>query len=534
VSASYPPLIEALRDPTRYPHPVERVEIVETHISWVLLAGRYAYKIKKPVNLGFLDFSTLDKRHSCCDAELRLNRRLAPQIYLDVVSIAGSPRAPVFGGPGEAFEYAVRMARFPQDAQLDRVAARGELRPEHMDQLAAELAAFHARIAVAGPASPFGTPEHIYEPVAENFRQIRSRVPPALHVQLEHLETWGRERYARLASVMRARKRGGFVRECHGDAHLANMALLDGEIALFDCIEFSDNLRWIDVMNELAFTVMDLDDRGHRELGRRLLNGYLEITGDYAGLSVFRFYQVYRALVRAKVAAIRLTQPDLDESARERALATYRSYADLAERYTAPTSPALLITHGLSGTGKSVLSGLLLAHRDLIRLRSDVERKRLHGLDAGADSHSDVDTGLYTETAGARTYDRLARIAEELLQGGFSVIIDAAFLQRTQRELARGVARKVGAPCVLLALKAPETLLRDRIAHRRSGHHDASEANARVLDRQLETIDELTVDELTQAILVDTGSPTSLSKLLATIDARSATPAVGDARTRKL
>jgi aminoglycoside phosphotransferase family enzyme/predicted kinase len=531
VSASYPPLIQALRDPARYPHPVERVEIVETHISWVLLAGDYAYKIKKPVDLGFLDFSTLTKRREYCAAELRLNRRLAPKIYLDVVGISGTPAAPVLGGTGTPFEYAVKMAQFPQAAQLDRVAARGELGREHMDLLAAELAAFHARVAVAGPESPFGTPEHVFEPVAENFRQIRARVASDLHAQLDRLEAWSRAQYAHLTPTFLARKRDGFVRECHGDAHLANMALLDGEIVLFDCIEFSDNLRWIDVMNELAFAVMDLDDRGHPELGRRLLNAYLEITGDYAGLDVFRFYQVYRALVRAKVAAIHLAQPGLDAGERERALVSYRSYADLAERCTTPASPILLLTHGLSGTGKTVLSGMLLERRDLIRLRSDVERKRLHGLAADADSRSGLDSGLYTAAASARIYEHLARTAEALLRAGYGVIVDAAFLRHAQRELMYGVARRLGRSCVVLALRAPERLLRERIAERHSRGHDASEADVHVLARQQETIEALSAKELGRAVILDAAGPPPCADIFQAVDERAATPTIGGAQT---
>ena len=531
MSASYPPLIEALRDPARYPHPVGHVEIVETHISWVLLTGHYAYKIKKPVDLGFLDFSTLDKRREYCAAELRLNRRLAPQIYLNVVAITGSPHAPALGRAGTPFEYAVKMAQFPQSAQLDRVAARGQLRREHMDQLAVELAAFHGRIEAAGPDSPFGTPEHVFEPVTENFRQIRARVGPELHAQLDRLENWSRLQYTLLTPTFLARKRDGFVRECHGDAHLANMALLDGEIVLFDCIEFNDNLRWIDVMNELAFTVMDLDDRGHPELGRRLLNTYLEITGDYAGLTAFRFYQVYRACVRAKVAAIRLSQPGIDSAELELALAAYRGYADLAERYTRPTAAILLLMQGLSGTGKTALSGTLLEQMDLIRLRSDVERKRLHGLATMADSHSEVASGMYGDAASVQTYNRLAELSTTLLHAGFSVIVDAAFLRRPQRQLFSEIARAAGVPWAILTLQAPEALLRERIVQRRDRGEDASEATAQVLAHQLQSAEALSTEERTHAIYVDAAKPFRIADLRAMIDARAALPLVGDNRT---
>jgi uncharacterized protein len=511
VRATLPPLIESLRDPARYPHAAADVELIETHISWVLLAGDFAYKIKKPVNLGFLDFSTLEKRHHFCEEELRLNRRLAPQIYLDVTPISGTPEQPEFGR-GPPIEFAVKMVRFPQSARLDRVAGRGELQPEHMDRLAAELADFHRRVAVAASGTDYGAPDRVYAPMTENFAQIRARVPVAFHAQLGHLEACCADSYARLAPLLNERRRDGFVRECHGDAHLANIALIDGEIVLFDCIEFNDNLRWIDVLNEVAFSVMDLDDRDRAALGRRLLNRYLEITGDYTGMRLFRFYKAYRAMVRAKVAAIRLDQAGTDDE-RTQTLALYRSYADLAERYAHSDRPALIITHGPSGSGKTAVSGKLIETGDFIRLRSDVERKRLHGLDALARSGSGVGSGIYTSAAGNRTYEHLAALAETLLDAGFGVIVDAAFLRRAQRDRFRAVAAAAGAPFLIVSTYAPVDILRARVAKRARTGRDASEAGTAVLENQLATMEPLGADELEQALVVDTNNPPSLKSL---------------------
>ena len=308
-----PPLIQALLDPAGYDHAVQNIHVVETHISWVLLTGPYAYKIKKPVNLGFLDFSTLDKRRFYCEEELRLNRRLAEAIYLGVIPISGSPASPRLNGSGEAIEYAVKMVQFSEEARLDRMLARGKLQAIHIDLLAQELAAFHGRIAIAGNDKPFGNPEHVREPVTQNFIQIRSRLEPSDQLQLQRLEKWSATAFAELRETFENRKRLGFIRECHGDAHLANMVWHDERVLLFDCLEFSENLRWIDTMSEVAFLTMDLDDRGRADLARRALNAYLEHTGDYEGLVVFGFYQVYRAMVRAKVACIRSCQGDLSD-----------------------------------------------------------------------------------------------------------------------------------------------------------------------------------------------------------------------------
>ncbi len=497
-------LVRALQNPALYDHPVRGFQLVETHISSVLLTGDYAYKLKKPLDLGFLDFSTLARRRHFCHEELRLNRRLAPQIYLEVLPITGTPEHPRFGRPGEAFEYAVKMRQFPQEAQLDRVLARGGLKPAHIDQLAQTLADFHARIAVAGVDTPYGTPEAAYFPMGQNFDQIRPLVSPAFHPQLERLQCWSEQARDRLKKLLAARKRDGFVRECHGDVHLANLALLDEQVVIFDCLEFNDNLRWIDVMNEVAFTVMDLDDRSQPLLARRFLNGYLERSGDYAGLALLRFYQVYRALVRAKVSVIRLGQAGLSDAERKQIESRYRGYADLAERYTRPATPALLIAHGLSGSGKSTLTQPLVERLGAVRVRSDVERKRLHGLDALARSGSALDAGLYTADAGARTYERLAAIARAAIAAGHSTILDATFLKRAQREKMCALADELRAPFLILAFTASETTLRERVALRERAGADASEAGLAVLEHQLASAEPLGNDERARALVIPT------------------------------
>ncbi len=311
----------------------------------------------------------------------------------------------------------------------------------------------------------------------------------------------------RLTALLAARKRGGYIRECHGDVHLGNMALLDDKVVLFDCLEFNDNLRWIDVMNEVAFTVMDLDDRGQQALARRFLNAYLEHSGDYAGLTLLRFYQVYRALVRAKVSVIRLSQPGLSRTEREQIESKYRGYADLAERYTRTSAPALIITHGLSGTGKSTVTQALVEHMDAIRVRSDVERKRLHGLTAGERSGSGLNAGLYTADASQHTYAHLAGLARTILAAGHTAVIDATFLRRAQRDRLRTLAAELGVPFVILAIEASEETLRRRVVERERAARDASEAGLAVLAQQRAGAEPLGADELALALAIDGNRP---------------------------
>jgi len=289
-----PPLIRALlANPSCYEHAVAQVRLIETHISWVLLTGEYAYKIKKPLNLGFLDFSTLAQRKQACAEEVRLNRRLAAETYLGVVAITGSPEAPhindhQIGSRNEPIEYAVKMRQFPPDATLDRLDERGGLGIEQIDQLAARLAQFHLTECARAPAaSPWGEPDNIFRPVAENFKLLFAKLDDAAEIRrLTALQDWSSVEHERLAPLMRERKRDGFVRECHGDLHLGNLAWVDGQLLIFDCIEFSPALRWIDVISEMAFCFMDLLHRQRNGLAMRFLNAWLEVSGDYAGIAL--------------------------------------------------------------------------------------------------------------------------------------------------------------------------------------------------------------------------------------------------------
>lgn len=510
-------LIEALQNPALFDHSVEHFEVIETHISWVLLTGPYAYKIKKPVNLGFLDFSTLEKRRFFCLEELRLNRRLAPDLYVDVVPITGAVRAPSVGGAGPAIEYAVKMRQFPHEAQLDRMLARGEVSREHIDALAREVAAFHARAAVAGPDTPFGTLERVHTPVVENFEPLqRLMTDSADLLRLDGLRAWSEATYAALADAFSARKTGGFIRECHGDLHLANIAWVDQRPLIFDGIEFNENLRWIDVMSEAAFLTMDLDDRGAPQFARRWLNAYLELTGDYAGLRILQFYQVYRALVRAKVAWIRGDQAQGGD--RERCLAEGRGYLDLAKHYTATAHPALAITYGLSGSGKSTLAQGLVEAWGAVRVRSDVERKRLYGFVPQARTTSTLGHGLYGPEAGAKTYARLADLARHILDAGYSVIVDASFLRKAQRAALRAVAVEGNVPFVILDTRAPEVVLRARIVAREQEGRDASEAGLAVLDLQHTTAEALDPDERCHAFTVETEGPLDFAYITADLE----------------
>jgi uncharacterized protein len=456
---------------------VLHAQLIETHISWVLLAGEHAYKIKKPVKLPFVDYQSLEARRSFCEEELRLNRRLAPTLYLGVAQITGSHRAPSLDGPGPALEYAVRMKRFPGGALFgERVAAQA-LTAHDVDALAVLLAGFHERAPRDG--AEFATPARRR---AVALAALEGSAALATGAECAHLRQWIEAAADALAPLWVARMADGHVRECHGDLHLDNIVALDGGVAAFDCIEFDPALRWIDVIDDIAFALMDFAARGRPGFAFRLLNGWLDRTGDHAALPALRFAVVSRALVRAQVEQLRGTDP-----------AAARRYLDLALAWTRPRSPHFFITYGLPGSGKTYESQRVLEREGAIRLRSDVERKRLFGLAMFDDSRA-KGLDLYGKDATQRTYDHLFATAGLALRAGYPVVLDAAFLKREERLRALTLAHESGVPLAIIACEAPLHVLRERLLARQG---DASEADAKVLDQLREAAEPLSELERT-------------------------------------
>ncbi|UZD53599.1 AAA family ATPase [Caldimonas aquatica] len=477
------------------------VALKETHISWVLLTPRMAFKLKKPVQLPFLDFSTPERRHRFCEEELRLNRRLAPALYRAVLAVRGHPVSPHFGGDDEPVDWLLCMKRFPDGALLSERMAAGRLRPQELERLALRLADFHRTAPVAAAGGRFGTPERIEGAVRAVLEQLASRgaLPP-------EVDAWVEEQARRLAPVWRERLAAGFVREGHGDLHLANAVALDGEVTAFDCIEFDPALRWIDSMSDIAFLTMDLHARGRPDLAWRFLDAYLQAGGDYRGLAVLRFYEVYRALVRALVAGI----------AREGggARGDGPDYLRCAARLIAQARrrPRLAILFGLSGSGKSTLALELVQAAGAVRVRSDAERKRLFGLPAtqrGAPGGVD----LYTPQATRATYARLASCAREALRAGYAVIVDAAFLRREEREAFEALAREMAVAFSVFACEAEPAVLRRRVAARAAAGADVSDADLAVLEQQLRHHEPLTDRERGHAVVVATDGPVDVEAL---------------------
>lgn len=500
-------------------HPVTGpVRCIETHISWVFLTGRYAYKVKKPLRLSFLDYSSSERRAQLCHEELRLNRRHAPDLYVDVVPISGTAARPVVGGTGPAFEHALRMLQFDPDHELTHLLQAGDITPDEIRALGESIARTHQQAERAAAASCFGTPETAHRITLDNFVEIARLLPEA--GATEHL-TEMRARidtaFDRVRVLMTSRREGGLVRECHGDLHCGNVVRWQRRLVPFDGLEFDPALRFIDVANDLAFLSMDLGAHARPDLRRELLNAWVEACGDYEAATLLPYYEAYRALVRAKVAALRGQQ----------ARGVAAESATLAHQYLAwerdqmqRRAPWLIVLAGLSGSGKTWLATRLARGCDAFHLRSDMERKRLAGLGPLDASHSPPDGGIYTPEYNHRTYARLQSCVDACLAGQESVIVDAANLRRHERQDFLRIAAARGSPAVIVHCCAALDERKARVAQRRESAADASEATESLLDRQSAFWEPLGTDEHGITIAVETTDRLAVERALAGLAAR--------------
>jgi uncharacterized protein len=501
-------LVAQLMQALRAMHAPQPVELIETHISFVLVAGPYAYKIKKCVNLGFLDFTTLARRRHYGEEELRLNLRTAPQIYLDLVPVTCEDGQPSLGGSGTVVDVALRMRAFEQSDLWEQRLRRGALAPAHVDQLALMLCELHRSAAQVPPDPGYGTPAQVRAPVLETLDALDAlagNLGPAHAQRLPELRAWEARAFEALERHFEQRRSSGWVRECHGDLHLGNVTMIDAKPVLFDCLEFDPGLRWTDVMSDVGFMAMDLRRHGRDDLAHRFVNTYLEHGGDYEGARVLRYHAAYRALVRAKVAALR-GAAGLDAA---------QAYLDVARRLSAPRRPALVITHGFSGSGKTTWTTALLEAIGAVRIRADVERKRLAHLPPRTDSRSALHSGLYSPACDLATHERLRGCAKCVLQGGAHAILDATHLRREPRDQARALARKLGVPFLMLDFQVDAASLRQRVLARSRSAEDASEAGLAVLEDQLANHEPLGADERADVMAVDATRPPSRDSIAA-------------------
>ena len=500
MSIDLPPVLRSLQGANGYPHPVQPVKVIETHISWVFLTGEFAYKIKRPVVLPFVDLSRREHREFLCHEELRLNRRFAPDLYLEVCPVtlvAGEAR---IGGTGEAVEHAVKMRQFPQQAQLDHLLAQSSIEPEELRQFGIDLAVVHRQLPAAGHTAEWGQPSTSRDIIVDNLEQCaqaaqglgeRGRILALQQSMLHHLESCSRDLSRRFQS--------GKVRECHGDLHAGNVVRLGAGLLAFDCLEFDPRLRWIDVADEIAFLVADLEAIGCPVHAHAFLSGYLDESGDFGACRVLNLYKAHKALVRAKVLALSSSQAESTAPGRR-----FASYVECARASLQPQKPHLILMAGLSGSGKSWLAERLAPRLRAVHIRSDIERKRLAGMIATQRSPSQLGTGLYAASVNSAVYSHLARCVRCVLEGGLNAIADATFQRQSDRETFRQLAVELALPVRVVHCHAPEGVLEERILQRTRERTDPSEADVSVLRWQTQHFESIQPAEGLQVISAST------------------------------
>ncbi|MFW6358079.1 MAG: AAA family ATPase [Chroococcales cyanobacterium] len=483
-------IIQKMQQPDFYPHPVtQQIELMQTHVSYVLLTGDYVYKVKKPVNFGFLDYSTLDKRLHFCQEEIRMNREAAPEIYLEVVPITQEGDKVVLGGEGNPIEYALKMRQFPQEALLSERYKAGNLTETQMEELGRIVADFHAKTATNDYIRSFGDVAKVREAFDENYQQTEKYIGgPQTQEQFNETKQFTDTFFEQREALFRQRQEQNKIRECHGDLHLRNMCLWQDKIVLFDRIEFNEPFRFVDVIYDVAFVVMDLDARGSKAFGNAFLNTYMEQTGDWEGLQLLPLYLSRQAYVRAKVTSFLLDDPNVPETAKQEAFNTAADYYRLAWEYTQINEGKLILMSGLSGSGKTTVAQKLARKINAIHLRSDAVRKHLAGIPLDEKGGNE----LYTPEMNEKTYNRLLELGEMLAKEGFPVILDAKYDRVALRENAIAAAKDNNLPLQILHCTAPLEVLSDRLSGR-SG--DISDATADLLEKQNASAEWFTEEE---------------------------------------
>jgi len=504
-------MLKSLLKPDAYPDSVNSVELIQTHVSYIFLTDQHAYKIKKPVDFGFLNFSTIDRRRFYCNEEVRLNRRLCPDIYEGVVELRDSPHGPAFFGNGAIIDYAVKMRRLPAERMLDRLIESNSIPADVMRHVSRVIAEFHRTAPTSATVAEYGRLERIMYNWQENFDQtvpFEGTTLPADDRDL--IRTWVTSFASEHGQLFQKRVDLGFIRECDGDIHLENICLDNNSIHIFDCIEFNDRFRCCDTAADIAFLLMDLDYHGRHDLSDDVIEEYVAVSGDAGSLPLIDFYKIYRAFVRGKVESFRLHDsgilPDDQDVAKNRAIKYFRLVRGYIERRR--LKPSLFITCGLMGSGKSTLATQLAFELGIPYFNSDIVRKQLAGVDPGAQSSDPFNEGLYNHQAHESTYAELLRQAELQLAIGRSVIVDACFTRIEQRSRFAALAAHLNVSFIILFVSCSDIENKRRLLDRAATGSSISDGRVALLAEQSAVFESPTESEGSLITLHGLTSPT--------------------------
>ena len=511
------PTLKSLLKADAYPEHTSAVTLLQTHVSWIFLTDQHAYKIKKPVDFGFLNFSTIDRRRFYCNEEVRLNRRLCPDIYDGVVELRDTPAGPAFHGDGHILDYAVKMKRLPEERMLDRLLENGEVSDIDLRKVALVIADFH-RNALTSPAiSEFGRLDGLTFNWQENFDQMLPYEKSTLSAEdLGVIKDWVFSFISNNGELFEQRIVDGFVRECDGDIHLENICMTDQGICIFDCIEFNERFRCCDTAADIAFLLMDLDFHGRHDLAEAVISSYCEASGDRGLTSLIGFYKVYRAFVRGKVESFRFGDLEIDQHEREWAQGRAIRYFRLARGYIERSrlNTTLFVTCGLMGCGKSTLACQLAFELGIERFNSDTVRKQLAGIQPDAPVPDDYASGLYDLQHSTSTYTELLRLAESELAAGRSVIIDASFMRFEDRSRFAALAARYSSAFAILHIVCSDSENRRRLVERSTSGRSVSDGRQELFDRQCLDFEAPAAEEALIIPINSSGSPSTLTNVI--------------------
>ena len=474
-------------------------------MSFVFLTDEYAYKIKKPVNLGYVDYTTLEKRLHFCKREIELNRRLCPNAYIGVLPITLSGGRFILDGTGDVVEYTVKMKRLPDSSLLDNLLGKDAVTPEMMGAVAGKVANFHAKAETNERIAAFGGLSTVKQNSEENFSQTEKYVGRSLsEKQFLIIRDYTRAFIHGQAMTFEARAKEGRTRDCHGDLHAAHICFCQ-ELCIFDCIEFNERFRYCDVASEAAFLAMDLDHFGRADLGRHFIEEYVKFSGDRGVKDLLKFYKCYRACIRGKVACFKSDDALVTIAERHESAQNAQGYFDLATSYTRGR-PVLAVMAGLVGSGKTTMAKALSRQTGAIYISSDVTRKRLAGIPETEHRIEEPSEGIYSAEFNTKTYDAIFDQAREHLKCGYPVILDAAFLKRPERNRAVTIARELGADAFVVECRLSPELTQKRLL-KRLDEVSASDGRWEIYEKQIGWFEP--VDELPEKfhILIDTSKP---------------------------
>lgn len=485
-----PDFVKGLLRPEVYPHPVAEIKLVQTHISYVFITGDFVYKIKKPVNFGFLDFTTLEKRKHFCEREVVLNKRLSPEIYLGVEPVTTDGKRFFINGPGEVIEYAVKMRQMPQYRMMDVLIKDNKIDQRIIDRIVQKLVPFYAQAATGPEIDFYGEIPQVRFNIEENFAQTEGYIGRALtRERFETIKSYSLSFFEKKVDLFQERIKSGKIRDGHGDLYSANICIAD-DVYIYDCIEFNERFRYGDVACDIAFLAMDLDFHRLGDLSGYFIDRFVELSGDRSLIDVLDFYKCYRAYVRGKIHSFSADSKEIGEEDRGRSLSTARKYFALAYRYAGgKRKPVLLVFFGLIAGGKSTMAKVLGKKLNIVPLNSDEIRKKMAGLAPTERRLEPFGQGIYNADFSRSTYTRLREEAAARLEMGESVILDASYKDRAERMALIQMAEELDIPYCFVYCHCPEEETKARLERRRKNRKAVSDGRWEIYMKQVETFD---------------------------------------------